>query len=102
MDPADRLRKARERAGYQTASDGARALGIPIQTYIAHETGQRGFSRHAIRYSTFFRVNLSWLLEGKGRMDGKSEVDNLYESLPDEEKWEALNFLKYLASKHLS
>src|SRR5690606_25924552 len=65
--PAERLRKAREIAGYETAAAAARALNIKEPTYYGHENGSRGLRRdEAIRYSRFFRVDLDWLLTGRG------------------------------------
>jgi phage repressor protein C with HTH and peptisase S24 domain len=64
----DRLREAREKAGYATASDAAKAMGILPAAYINHENGWRGFSRVADKYARFFRVSLDWLLTGRGDM----------------------------------
>ena|SRR5215469_2866270 len=100
MQAHERLRIAREHAQYRTASDAARALGISVQTYIHHENGTRKLTPHAVRYATFFRVSLSWLLSGKGAMQGGSPIEALYESLPEAAKREALTYLEYLASKH--
>ena len=64
-----RLRKAREAAGIESAYEAARALGIPEPTYASHENGSRGFTKtSAQRYADFFRVNLEWLLTGRGQM----------------------------------
>jgi phage repressor protein C with HTH and peptisase S24 domain len=65
---SDRLREARIAAGFASASDAARAMGVGISTYINHENGSAGLSRSAKRYSRFFRVSLDWLLHGKGDM----------------------------------
>ena len=43
-DPAERLRIARLRAGYETGKDAAEALGFPVSTYLGHENGSRGIS----------------------------------------------------------
>lgn len=66
--PHERLRKAREEAGYQSASDAARAMGVGETAYYNHENGWRGLSRGAERYARFFRVSVDWLLFGKGEM----------------------------------
>lgn len=64
--PADRLRGAREKAGYETAKDAAEAMGVPVSTYIQHENGARGFpATRAERYAKFFRVTPEYLLYGK-------------------------------------
>jgi Peptidase S24-like len=64
--PHQRLRFAREQAGYASASDAARAIGVEEPTYLGHENGSRGLSRAAPRYARFFHVSLDWLLEGRG------------------------------------
>lgn len=63
--PYDRLRKARERAGYGTAKEAAEAMGLSVPTYIQHENGTRGFpASKAERYAKFFKVKPEWLLYG--------------------------------------
>lgn len=67
-DLHERLAWARQNAGYETASDAARALNISIPTYVAHENGSRGIKRDvAERYARFFHVPTEWLLLGRGR-----------------------------------
>lgn len=67
-EPWERLREAREAAGYLTAADAARALGVKPPTYTHHENGTAGLSRAGARYAVFFRVSLDWLLTGRGEM----------------------------------
>ncbi|WP_150523412.1 helix-turn-helix transcriptional regulator [Roseibium sediminis] len=58
-----KLQEARVKEGYETATDAARAMGIPIQTYISHENGDRSPRLHsARRYADFFNVDYAWLL----------------------------------------
>lgn len=64
---ADRLRTAREAAGYESATRAAQALGVPEPTYLAHENGSRGYTRVASRYADRFKVTVDWLTRGKGR-----------------------------------
>jgi phage repressor protein C with HTH and peptisase S24 domain len=64
--PHQRLRFAREQAGFARASDAARAMGIGEPTYLGHENGSRGLSRAAARYARFFHVSLDWLIGGRG------------------------------------
>src|SRR5215471_7339103 len=64
--PHQRLRLAREQAGFAHASDAARAMGIEEPTYLGHENGSRGVSRTAARYARFFGVSLDWLIDGRG------------------------------------
>lgn len=42
MEPFQRLKLARERAGYDNAVDAAKAYGWKAPTYISHENGTRG------------------------------------------------------------
>ena len=53
---ADRLKWARETCGIDAiadnASEAARTMGLPEQTYLAHENGSRNFNdKKAIRYA---------------------------------------------------
>jgi len=72
MQPYERLRWARESAGYESGSDAARAMGVGVPTYISHENGHRGFKRAAWRYAEFFGVSVDWLTKGRGQ----SRIDN--------------------------
>lgn len=66
---AERLRAAREAAGYETAKRAAEAMGASVATYIQHENGTRGFpAGKAQRYARFFRTSPEWLLYGRGDM----------------------------------
>ena len=47
-------------------------MGVKVPTYVHHENGRSGLSRAGERYAKFFRVNLEWLLTGKGPMRGQS------------------------------
>jgi len=67
----ERLAWAREQAGYGSKSAAARALGIAVSTYNAHERaeqpGGRDFSpEDAEQYARLFRVAHAWLVTGKG------------------------------------
>lgn len=65
-DAAERLKQARERAGYTSAKSAAEAMNIPVATYIQHENGSRGFpAERAQKYGRFFRVAPEFLLYGK-------------------------------------
>lgn len=61
--PCDRLRKAREAAGFASAAAAARAFGWTVSTYQSHENGNRDL-RPAIaeRYAKAFRVSPEFLL----------------------------------------
>lgn len=64
----ERLKIAREQAGFRSAADAAQAMGVPYSTYSAHENGEKGLSRAGERYARFFHVSLGWLLTGEGEM----------------------------------
>ncbi|MGS1095836.1 helix-turn-helix domain-containing protein [Aquamicrobium terrae] len=69
-DIARRLTQAREAATLER-KDAAEAMGIPYQTYAAHENGNRTFDvETAVTYARKFKVSLDWLLTGHGRGPG--------------------------------
>jgi hypothetical protein len=65
-DPvAERLQRARERAGYGNADQVAAAFGWP--DYAADESGERTLTPvRAKLYAHAFHVDLEWLLSGDG------------------------------------
>jgi SOS-response transcriptional repressor LexA len=64
---AERLREAREGAGYETAKAAADAIGIPVATFTQHENGTRGLPAGKARlYAHAFSVTPEWLLYGRG------------------------------------
>jgi len=68
MEIYERLQLARRNAGYAKPADAAVAIGISLPTYYGHENGSRGITRqNAERYARFFRVDLNWLITGKGK-----------------------------------
>jgi len=67
MDMSERLRLARENAGFLTAVDAARRFGWGETTYRSHENGQRNIpAKRAPIYARAFRVSPEWLLYGRG------------------------------------
>lgn len=75
MDIHERLQEARRKAGYDSPSAAARAMGANIFTYAQHENGRRGITRErAARYAGFFHVDLAWLLTGKGKPARRDRV----------------------------
>lgn len=59
----ERLRQAREKAGFRYASEAANSLGITASTYRAHENGQNDFGMdEAIVYGKKFNVDPVWLV----------------------------------------
>lgn len=64
-NPAQRLRRARLLAGFASAADLARRLGVELPTYRSHENGNRGFGeREATIYGTALGCSPAWLLFG--------------------------------------
>ncbi len=76
--PSERLRWAREQAGYRSAAAFARAADVPEVTYRAHEKGPRavggrGLSEQAARlYAEHLGVSWAWLLTGIGEPFAKA------------------------------
>ena len=69
--PSNRLKKAREVAGFESAPAAARALGVNVTTYAHHENGTRGFKKDsAQQYARRFKVSAEWLLFGRGTGPG--------------------------------
>lgn len=69
---ADRLRKARKAAGFRSASEAARSLGVSPSTYIHHENGTRDFDEVAAAlYARRYHVAMAWLMLGDGEMDNE-------------------------------
>lgn len=65
-DIGKRLALARRKAGFESASAAARALGMPVPTYSGHENGSRDPERGtAQKYARRFNVSLDWLLNGR-------------------------------------
>lgn len=67
-----RLREARVAAGYEHASDFAKANDLPEGTYRHHENGTRGVKINALKkYAALMNVSLEWLLTGEKQPSGK-------------------------------
>lgn len=68
---ADRLRKARIAAGYETAVLAAEAHGWNKNTYSSNENGNAPFSyKKAKDYAAAYGVRVEWLADGVGPMRG--------------------------------
>lgn len=66
---ADRLKKARERAGHKSARAAALIHNWPESTYRAHEGATRNFGlEDAMRYAAAFEVNAAWIWNGEERL----------------------------------
>lgn len=60
-----RLKEAREKAGYKTAEEAARAVGIVVPTFRLHEEGKRRIRSDVLRlYARHFGVTPEWLQNG--------------------------------------
>ena len=65
--PGERLRKAREDAGFSTATEAAEHAGVKYYTYVQHENGIRGIpADRAALYARAFGVEPQWILYGRG------------------------------------
>jgi len=104
-DPAERLRIARLRAGFETGKEAAEALGFPVSTYLGHENGSRGYpAAKAAVYARKFKVREQWLLYGTGEGPGdtgdqKAEIINIIDHLPPIKRAEALGYLRGLSNQ---
>lgn len=76
MSVADRLKQAREAAGFENAVDAIRRFGWTQSTYLGHENGSRGVTAvAAAKYGQAFRVPPEWILFG-------GDLDDLPAALP--------------------
>ena len=73
---SNRLAQARAQF-FTSARSAAIALGIPPYTYVQYENGTRGFTRNAERFAKFFRVDLNWLITGRGEMRGAKSTTTI-------------------------
>jgi SOS-response transcriptional repressor LexA len=73
--PSTRLRLAREKRKFATATDAAKAHGWNEVTYRAHEDGSRRAPPYsAVKvYAAAFRVPVEWILEGQNAPDWATE-----------------------------
>lgn len=74
-DANDRLKQARIRAGYKSAPQAARKLGVKPSTYASHENGQTSPPPNAVkRYARAFKASAAWILTGEGSIEAKNVV----------------------------
>lgn len=65
MSMANRLRRAREDAGYRTATAAIEKFKWPSSSYRAHENGQNNFNPEtAQQYAEAYGASAAWLLLG--------------------------------------
>src|SRR5437870_3986654 len=68
----DRLRTARQEAGFDSARAAALRHRWTVSTYSAHENGQNDFDEQTARlYGKAFKVSAGWLMTGEGPRDRK-------------------------------
>lgn len=99
---SDRLIQARKLAGYRTRKEATDALGLHYPTYSGHENGNRDFEHEAARYAQLFRVDLIWLMTGRGVPRPKSSthpIVELFESIPADRQAQAVEYLEFLGSR---
>ncbi|MGV4796163.1 peptidase S24 [Rhizobium sp. F40D2] len=75
--PKDRLKRAREAAGFQTPTDAANAFPRDINknTLISNENGNRAISKKAAeKYGELFGVKAGWILFGDSSEEGAAPV----------------------------
>ncbi|HZW61142.1 MAG TPA: hypothetical protein VFF04_02865 [Candidatus Babeliales bacterium] len=92
----ERLRLARQNAGYKTIPDFIQEHKFAKSTYTQYEIGARSLHVElAIQFATLFKTNLIWLLTGKGLIDYTDNdlVTNVPEKISQDE------FLSILAKK---
>lgn len=94
----ERLQRARELAGYETATEAANALGVAPPTYMGHENGSRGFKGKAERYAAFFRVDYGWLMTGRGEPRSTS-LEARVNALPPEERRRVFEYIEFAESR---
>lgn len=81
--PAKRLKYAREKAGYPSATKAAEARGWNPSTYRTHENGQRNYGLNdAKRYGPAFKVPWLWLLTGDQLAPPKKSAKSALLSIP--------------------
>jgi hypothetical protein len=73
-DSNDRLRLARERAGFTSARQAALRYGWVVSTYASHENGQTPVPQKAAeKYAEKFKVSVASILTGEVPLDQDSD-----------------------------
>jgi transcriptional regulator with XRE-family HTH domain len=75
-----RLKWARIRAGFDSATEFAKACGVNPTTYRAYENSQNGYGKLAASFARKAHVPVEWLLEGGDLPSGDAPVR---QKLPD-------------------
>lgn len=90
-DIGARLEQARKAAGLSREQVAERlGEGYSVSAIQAHENGRNTLkAEKAIRFSDLYKVNLQWLLSGRGQMQGSAEVIDIWSRILDEKEKEA-------------
>lgn len=93
-DFADRLAKARRKAGLGSPREAAQEFGWNENTYKSREGGIRGIpSQDEVRsYARAFGVNFIWLLTGEGPADPKRKNADIVGSVGANARTDAVSF----------
>ena len=89
--PADRLKEAREVAGFAGPTEAAENFGWNKNTYKSHENGIRGIStKKARQYARGLRTTPEWILyeRGPGPLNGVPKENTEGQIFPDQETLE--------------
>lgn len=81
--PGSRLRWARKKAGYRTATKAAKAARVGEVSFRAYENDQHGYSKHATQFAKTFDVPVEWLLDGGSPPAKFSTFDNNFAASKD-------------------
>lgn len=101
----ERLVAARQHAGFVSAADAARALGMPYATYAGHENGSSGFrADKGELYARRFKVRFEWLMRGTGPMVDLAtkyqDILTVFDSLPPDLQESYADVLRKLAEPY--
>lgn len=89
--PHERLRWARENAGFLSAAKAAEKFGWTEVTLRSHENGIRGFQMPAAKnYAKAFKVSWTWLMDGGEDPRGQGAHIESADMAPDDELADAL------------
>lgn len=62
----ERLKQARENAGYAIPQDFCTKHDLPLEAYLQHESGERGIkASNAQQYCKLLKITLDWLIIGQ-------------------------------------
>lgn len=101
----ERLIAARRHAGFASAAEAAKAVGVPYPSYAGHENGSSGFrADRGELYARRFKVRFEWLMRGTGPMvDLASKYRELlvtFDSLPPDLQASYSEILRRLAEPY--